>query len=185
MTALRTLDLDIFRAINTGFRSVPADLLFALLSTSAIGWLQFLLTTPFAIRASTRNAALRHMMILLLSAIGPALKNFVPRDRPSRMLWVHEQESFYSGSFPSGHTTLAFAVAFNAILTLRSYRRLTHWPLFVAWAGLVGVSRMYRGVHWPSDVLGGACLGTLLACALDLVWPKAPPATPEPQPATP
>ena len=113
------------------------------------------------------------MIVVLLSAIGPGFKNFVHRDRPSVLLWVHEQETFYRGSFPSGHTTLAFCVAINAVLHLRSIGKRTYWPLFLLWACLVGVSRIYRGVHWPTDVLGGACFGTFIACAVDLAWPKA------------
>lgn len=60
-------------------------------------------------------------------------------------------------SFPSGHTTSAFATA--TALSL-SYKK---WYVAVpsyAYAGLVGYSRLRLGVHYPSDVLAGALIGT-------------------------
>ena len=67
-----------------------------------------------------------------------------------------------SGSFPSGHTAAAFAFAGVLILSLR--RAWLTVCLLCAAVG-VGVSRMAVGVHWPVDVLCGAALGWLGACA--------------------
>lgn len=61
-------------------------------------------------------------------------------------------------SFPSGHTTTSFAGA-----TMLSALAPRAWPLFYLLAAAIGFSRIYVGVHWPLDVLGGAVLGTLLA----------------------
>ena len=61
-------------------------------------------------------------------------------------------------SFPSGHTAAAFvmAIIISAALPLLSV------PLIV-WASLVGLSRIYLGVHYPTDVLAGMILGSLSA----------------------
>ncbi len=67
-----------------------------------------------------------------------------------------------SGSFPSGHTAAAFAFAGVLALCLRR-AWVTAGVLCLA-AG-VGISRMAVGVHWPVDVLSGAALGWLGACA--------------------
>jgi undecaprenyl-diphosphatase len=63
-------------------------------------------------------------------------------------------------SFPSAHATTSYAAA-------RAYRRLAPaWVLYLA-AGAFAVSRPYLGVHYPSDVLAGAALGT----ATEGLWP--------------
>ncbi|HET9102299.1 MAG TPA: phosphatase PAP2 family protein [Solirubrobacteraceae bacterium] len=64
-------------------------------------------------------------------------------------------------SFPSAHATTSFAAA-------RAYRGLAPAGLLYGAAGAFAVSRPYLGVHYPSDVLAGAVLGTVLADR----WPR-------------
>ena len=67
----------------------------------------------------------------------------------------------HSGSFPSGHAATAFACA-TVIAWTAPWLAV---PAFVL-AAAISWSRVYVGVHWPLDVLGGAVLGVLVATAL-------------------
>lgn len=62
-----------------------------------------------------------------------------------------------STSFPSGHSSTSFAVA---TALSRAYPKWYVIAPSYLWAGSVAYSRMYLGVHYPSDVVGGAMLGT-------------------------
>ena len=62
--------------------------------------------------------------------------------------------------FVSSHATNHFAIALFTGLWIRNR---WYWTGILVWAGLIGYSRIYLGVHFPGDVLGGAVLGMLLA----------------------
>jgi undecaprenyl-diphosphatase len=71
-------------------------------------------------------------------------------------------------SFPSSHAVNSFAVA---TLLSTYYRRWQWW--FFGWAALVALSRPAVGVHYPSDILGGAAIGACVALALIVLWTQA------------
>lgn len=74
----------------------------------------------------------------------------------------------HSGSFPSGHTSVAFACA--TVLTAIAPGLAA--PLFVL-AAAIGFSRLYVGVHYPLDVVGGAALGVLVGLAVTALRRRA------------
>ncbi len=87
-----------------------------------------------------------------------ALKYIVKRPRPYiTHPDINAVDTEGSYSFPSGHTSGAFALATSLSLNYPKWYVIV--PSF-AWAGLTGYSRMYLGVHYPSDVLTGAVIGS-------------------------
>lgn len=134
-----------------------------LLSASADGWFYFVLI-PLAMLA--RPEAARHILKLALFAFAIerasyfVLKNTLRRQRPQQALagftaCIIPADKF---SLPSGHTSAAFLFVTLLCLTIS--------PLFIPlylWAASVGFSRVMLGVHYPSDILSGALLGTSIA----------------------
>ena len=80
------------------------------------------------------------------------------------------RESTATGySFPSGHTQ-ASANLFTAIA--RAVNRKRFWTLAIVLPALVGLSRLYLGVHWPTDVIAGYAIGICIPLVLWLVYRK-------------
>jgi undecaprenyl-diphosphatase len=100
------------------------------------------------------------------------VKNIVERGRPLHFIPdIDVREGKGTGlGFVSGHTAVAFAVA-TALLPVLSLRgRIVAYAL----ATLVGLARIVYGVHFPLDVVGGAALGVMCGCVVDLVMLAIP-----------
>jgi len=100
------------------------------------------------------------------SLVGRELKLLVDRPRPSLDI-VHVLDTEISSSFPSGHAIFALAFFgtlfyFLGIYIARPILRRTAQAGMVVLVLLIGMSRVYLGVHWPSDVVGGYLVGGLI-----------------------
>ncbi len=156
---------DLSRAIGPewfpeAMRDVTAlggNLILTLLTLGVVGYLlidrKFLAATVMAL-AVISGVSLSSLLKMLFS-------------RPRPDLVPHNAEVF-TASFPSGHSMLSAVVYLTlAALLVRVQDNTTHKAYIILTAVttsiLVGVSRVYLGVHWPSDVLAGWCVGAAWA----------------------
>src|SRR5690606_3573203 len=139
--------------------------------TQPITWIPLYLLFAFLIfRYFKGRDATRIISFLLLTlgttvVLGNLTKYFVARLRPSNvpewadLIRILQTPSNYS--FFSGHAATSFAVTTFMVL---GFRRFSNWVyLFYIWPVLFALSRIYVGVHYPSDIIVGALVGTGLA----------------------
>jgi undecaprenyl-diphosphatase len=151
------------------------------------GW-TLLGLVPLLVHGRTRRFAVDLLGVALVAALVVSLlKELFRRVRPCvaleniHALWDDPRDF----SLPSGHATGSFVVAgFVAVAVLRSRMRPTvslAVSLFgFALAAAIGVSRVYLGVHYPTDVVAGSLLGLSLGVAGGMRYTRTPPERPAP-----
>ena len=156
---------------NTGELSGPGWLPEAVRNLTSLGSVPVLIVV--VIIAAGYFLAAKRVVAARLSVIGFAgalmilnlLKWGIARPRPDFIVPVGE---VFTTSFPSGHATLSAATYLTLAALLSrttSDRRLGVFfvAVGVALTAMIGVSRVYLGLHYPSDVLAGWCLGSAWA----------------------
>lgn len=156
----------------------PAWLEATMRDVTSLGSTFTLTFVTLAVAAWLAMAGRRSTSLLVLASVGggTVLSNLLKFlfDRPRPDLVAHGVEVF-TASFPSGHAMLS-AVTYLTLGALvarvSARRRLKVYVLFLAvlLTLLIGASRIYLGVHWPTDVLAGWAIGAAWAT---LVWTVA------------
>lgn len=169
LQALIAMEQNLLLWIQDTVRSDVLTPFFVLITTLGNGgaiWL--LLSVGLLVPKKTRKVGILSLVALLFSWLidNVMLKNLVARTRPYEVVpglvsLVGAQHDF---SFPSGHTGSSFAAA---VVLFRELPRKYGWPALLL-AILIGFSRLYVGVHYPSDVLCGAMIGS--GIAIMTVW---------------
>jgi undecaprenyl-diphosphatase len=168
-------DLTVFKAIHIGWHSSLLDPFFLLCTCFGDGGWQTVIVLVFLISPMTRRYFWPLLASLVFGGIAGAdlIKALLPRDRPSLLSFAHPQEAWKYTSFPSGHTTSAFAIAVTLTLITHGTKRAWWGYLALGISVLVGISRIYRGVHWPTDVIGGLFCGTAFGILVYLAFKRA------------
>ncbi len=150
---------DLFLVLN-GLSKYTGDGLWAHVTLLGDGLMAVVLVFPLLRR---RSEAVWGMVIatLLVTAFLHTLHALIPSPRPPALLPADTLHvigpALLHGSFPSGHTSTAFALA--AVLCGSWVRNPAGRAGLTIMACLAGLSRCVVGVHWPADVLGGIMLG--------------------------
>lgn len=166
---LENIDRQLFLAIN-GLNSNAADFLFYWVSQK-FTWIPFYIVLLFLGIRSLKNKwwLLILFVPLLVTVTDQAsvhlFKNVFLRYRPCHNTELKELVHLVNGycggryGFVSSHAANSFGIAAFMWLIIRQNYHYWFWVLFVAYAGLIGYSRIYLGAHYPSDVFAGAVLG--------------------------
>lgn len=162
------LDLELFRWLYGGPHLWLG--IMSVLTVVGSGWTVIPIASLAAFKR-TREHALRLVGLLLFVALAVfSIKFLVGRARPCTSLAQVHALVFSAPtdpSFPSGHAAGAFAVAAFVTFEARVHP-FAKIALFVIAAG-IAMSRVALGVHFPSDVLAGALLGTVAALSFSIV----------------
>jgi len=139
------------------------------------GWSSVLVVVATGIVVWWRIGRLEAIMIPvggLITLVNTTLKLAINRPRPSADL-VHVLSSEQGNGFPSGHAFFAILILgltayFISINLKNRVLRMLVLAGLIALILLIGTSRVYLGVHWPSDVIGGYLIGGAFLTAL--IW---------------
>ena len=155
------LDLGLFTFLNSAVGVSPfldrlilfcaAHLPYFLIGIFLV-WLAFFIL-PGAPKLEVAVAAFASAL-LARGVIVEAIRFFYDRPRPFSVMEVNQLLTNSPGSFPSGHAALFFALSTAVYL----YDRKWGIGFFIA-SALVSLTRVMSGIHWPSDILGGALIG--------------------------
>ncbi len=159
MDALAQLDRGLLMWIQSIRQEWMTPFWKAVTALGNAGWFWILLAIVLILVKKTQKTGVTVLLALIIGALvtNIIIKPSVARIRPYEIIeglerLIRAQKDF---SFPSGHSCAAFAAAFVCWNMMPK----RYGALFVILAVLIAGSRLYLGVHYPSDVLGGILIG--------------------------
>lgn len=169
--SLLAIDKFIFLIINTYCSNTVFDFFFITITEAKFWIIPAIIAAVFFIKHEKRKAVVILGLAVITVAISDPvssqiLKPLFGRHRPCHPEFFIQGGNFLAGmktslSFPSSHAMNMFAQA-----TLFSCFYPSKSPVFFGFALLIGISRIYVGVHYPSDIVGGAFFGIIIAYSI-------------------
>lgn len=163
-------DGQILLFIQEHMRNTACDVFFkgiTHLGDAGIFWI--LLTIVFLCFKQTRKAGIYSACALIASLIvnNLILKNLIGRIRPYEVVEGLQciVAPAHDASFPSGHTGASFASAVAVYKHIPKKAAV----LFIVLASLIAFSRLYVGIHYPTDILGGLVTGIGIGLAVNII----------------
>ena len=156
------MEFQILYAINKLHNIILDNVMVIITKIGNAGWFWIVLAVILMAYKKTRKCGILMLISLLTGLLigNVALKNIIARQRPcwidpNIILLIPNPTDF---SFPSGHTLASFEAATMIFLHNKKYGTLA-----LGLAILIAFSRLYLFVHFPTDILGGAILGTAIS----------------------
>jgi undecaprenyl-diphosphatase len=175
---LRHWDTALFLFFNRDIANPFFDLVFKTVTNAKFWIVPGIAAAALFMRAEKKRALPVLLLLVATVAITDQLaasfiKPLVHRLRPCNLHALVEGGRFLLGnnpnfSFPSNHAMNMFGAA--TVLTFFYPRR---WPWFYLFAAAIGFSRIYVGLHYPFDVVGGAVMGTICGAAVSAAYRAA------------
>lgn len=135
-------------------------------------FITIVLVTLLYIKKYKREAIFLAISMSICGIVVPLLKRFVSRNRPE----IHRLIEIEGLSFPSGHSTSATIMYLTLAIISRSIIKGINKNLVITLASvgiiIIASSRIYLGVHYPTDVLAGMCLGASIVGLVYLLYYK-------------
>lgn len=155
------LDVHVFYFINLSLQNPFFNLLMPLITNigSYIVWIVICLMLAIFGGEKGRNVAIILFIAIIFGQLMDELLKYIfLRPRPYMVLQgVHQLASVDNASFPSGHATEIFI---GCVILGKKYGYMI---LFLILAFIISFSRIYLGVHYPTDVIAGALLGIVIS----------------------
>lgn len=180
MEQLLKWDIGLFKLINQGNSNAFFDFLMPLI-TDKYTWIPlYLIILIWFIYKFRKYAFLPIIGLALTVGISDYLTSGIikPQVNRARPCMVESNEAITfmncrtSPSFPSSHASNHFAIAIFLLYFIPCSNKWLRFTL-ILWALAIAYSRVYVGVHYPSDVLGGAAIGVLLGMVFGLSTKKS------------
>ncbi|MDP2176247.1 MAG: phosphatase PAP2 family protein [Bacteroidota bacterium] len=178
---IANIDIQLYQFFNQTIAHEWLDVVMVKFSDKYF-WIPFYCVVIFMLTREFKKKSLIIVLCLVAAAgvsdrfTSGVIKPFFARERPCHVEALNPRivagiNCSDSGSMPSSHAANHFAVAvfFIFLYGFKKYRNTFFWLI---WALLIGISRIYNGVHYPSDVLVGALIGALIGWLFFVIHKK-------------